>query len=277
MPVGDGNFVVYTNAGVPVWHSGTAVGAGLGPFTLVMQTDQNLVIYTSGGAALWSIRRSIPVVPCPVNCAVGDWSAFAPCNQPCGQTLVVSRTRDITVQPSGGGAGCPGLVDSTTCPALCCPVNCAVSGWSGYGSCSVACGGGTQSRSRTIITNPSCGGIACPSGLSESISCNAQCCAVDCAQTPWSTWTACDRTCGGGTQTRSRTTTRAAACNGVACGALSESQSCNTSPCPIDCKLSAVAMFYYYYYYCVSSLCLTTAARFACVVDCVRRMFEILR
>jgi len=55
------------------------------------------------------------------------------------------------------------------------PVNCVVSSWSAWSSCSETCGGGTQSRSRTIITQPAYGGTACPT-LIESRSCNTQDC-----------------------------------------------------------------------------------------------------
>jgi len=54
-------------------------------------------------------------------------------------------------------------------------VNCAVSGWSAWGSCSKSCGGGSQSRTRSITTPASNGGAACPA-LSEQQSCNNQAC-----------------------------------------------------------------------------------------------------
>ncbi len=57
-------------------------------------------------------------------------------------------------------------------PPPCTRQNCAVSSWSSWDSCSYLCGNsGVQSRSRTIVTNPSCNGQPCPS-LSESKACN---------------------------------------------------------------------------------------------------------
>eukprot|EP01084_Bolivina_argentea_P217963 369977_1 len=59
------------------------------------------------------------------------------------------------------------------------PVDCTVSEWGEYGQCTVLCGGGTQTRSRTINIQPENGGAACPE-LSETQNCNEQPCAIDC-------------------------------------------------------------------------------------------------
>jgi hypothetical protein len=58
------------------------------------------------------------------------------------------------------------------------PRNCQVSSWSGFSECTYTCGGGTQSRSRSITTSPAHGGAACPA-LSNSRSCNPQACEYD--------------------------------------------------------------------------------------------------
>jgi hypothetical protein len=71
----------------------------------------------------------------------------------------------INTTSGGGGGGGSGSV------------NCAVSDWSNYGNCSKTCGGGTQSRTRTITTQPSNGGQACPT-LIETKSCNTQSCST---------------------------------------------------------------------------------------------------
>ena len=48
----DGNVVVYTAGGVPMWHSHTfAAGPGA---TLIMQNDGNLVLYTAGRPVWWT-------------------------------------------------------------------------------------------------------------------------------------------------------------------------------------------------------------------------------
>jgi len=115
-------------------------------------------------------------------------------------------------------------------------VNCAVSGWSAWGLCSKSCGGGTQIRTRRIATPARNGGAACPA-LSEQQSCNKQACPtappkVNCAVSGWSAWGSCSKSCGSGTQTRTRRIATPAKNGGAACPALSEQQSCNRQACP---------------------------------------------
>jgi hypothetical protein len=56
-------------------------------------------------------------------------------------------------------------------------VNCQVSNWASWSGCSNTCGGGIQTRSRSIITQPANGGAACPA-LTESQACNTQACSA---------------------------------------------------------------------------------------------------
>ena len=56
-------------------------------------------------------------------------------------------------------------------------VDCEVSQWSGWTSCSAECGTRSQTRTRSITTAAGSGGTECPAGLSESQSCNTQACA----------------------------------------------------------------------------------------------------
>ena len=56
---------------------------------------------------------------------------------------------------------------------------------------------------------------------------------VDCVVSPWSAYGACSASCGGGTQTQTRTIVTPASNGGAACPALSQSQSCNVQACNI--------------------------------------------
>ena len=106
-------------------------------------------------------------------------------------------------------------------------------GWSGWGACSVSCGGGTQTRTCDNPA-PANGGAACSGSASQA--CNTGGCPVDGGWSSYGSWGSCSVSCGGGTQTRSRTCTNPAPANGGAScsGSATESQSCNTAACPVN-------------------------------------------
>eukprot|EP00798_Chlamydomonas_sp_ICE-L_P025730 gene25730-11389_t len=116
--------------------------------------------------------------PCiaTVSCEVSSWSAYSSCSRTCGGGTM-SRSRDVTRNAANGGAGCPSLTESMACNTQGCPVSCEVSGWSAYSSCTKTCGGGTMSRSRSVMINAAYGGAGCPS-LSESTACSTQPCDI---------------------------------------------------------------------------------------------------
>merc|ERR1711990_751662 len=95
------------------------------------------------------------------------------------------------------------LSEARQCNIHLCPINCELSGFGAYSTCSQPCtlrggSGGIHSRSRSVITAAQHGGIACLS-LTESATCNAQQC-PDYCHTQLGSWTACTKSCGGGTQ-----------------------------------------------------------------------------
>jgi hypothetical protein len=79
---------------------------------------------------------------------------------------------DIANDPDNCGACGNVCEDADACTTSSCvdgvceytyvPVDCAVSEWSEWSACSAECGGGTQVRTRTVTTEASCGGVACP-------------------------------------------------------------------------------------------------------------------
>lgn len=119
------------------------------------------------------------------------------------------------------------------------PVNCQVSGWSDWSACTASCGGGTQSRSRTVQVSPQNGGDVCPS-LTESQSCNTQSCSRDCQFNGWERvpGTTCNGWCGNGTEQMRRLVIAPAIGNGMQCPVQVgqyqfASQDCWTGrPCP---------------------------------------------
>jgi hypothetical protein len=167
----------------------------------------------------------------PKDCLVSDWGNWASCNKPCGGGSQ-TRSRTVTQQASNGGKGCPSLSEARSCNTQMCAVDCKVSDWGNWASCDKPCGGGSQTRSRTVTKQASNGGKGCPS-LSEARSCNTQMCAVDCKVSDWGNWASCDKPCGGGSQTRSRTVTKQASNGGKECPPLNEVQQCNLQSCQL--------------------------------------------
>lgn len=106
----------------------------------------------------------------------------------------------------------------------CLPRHCRVGSWTSWSTCSLSCGGGVRSRTRTKTSIESCGG-RCPYDLIQTQTCKSQCCPVNCIHT-WSTWSSCSG-CGNSTQTRKPIIKRPNSCNGRACPST-ETQFCNS-------------------------------------------------
>jgi len=102
-------------------------------------------------------------------------------------------------------------------------VNCVLSEWSAYSDCV----NNQTTRTRTVITQPSGGGLAC-GVLSETEACLNP---VNCELSAWSDWSSCE---GQSTQTRTRTIITQPSDGGAECGALSETRNCP----PVNCVLS---------------------------------------
>jgi hypothetical protein len=173
---------------------------------------------------------------CPVNCEVSAWTNISTCSKPCGGGKI-TKVRSITQLPEYGGEPCPALVSEDDCNVQPCPIDCKVSDWTNWTQCTKPCGGGTQSKTRSVLTQPAYGGEPCPP-LQETQSCNIQGCAVDCEVSDWGEWSACDKKCGGGTQVRKRTITKQSENGGKGCPALLETKTCNTQGCPVNCEVS---------------------------------------
>ena len=89
-------------------------------------------------------------------------------------------TPGATPPPGGGDIVGPAYDPSSPGPAPIiisneAPVDCAVSSWSSWGSCSSQCGGGVQTQTRTITTQPVGTGALCPA-LVNFQTCNATAC-----------------------------------------------------------------------------------------------------
>ncbi|CAF97520.1 unnamed protein product [Tetraodon nigroviridis] len=143
-----------------------------------------------------------PAALIPVNGAWDEWSPWSLCSSTCGRGFR-SRTRTCT-PPQFGGEPCVGPEKQTKfCNIAVCPVDGVWNEWSSWSSCSASCANGTMQRTREC-NGPSYGGSECRGKWLESVHCFLGECPVDGRWQPWSLWSSCSRSCGGGTQQRSR-------------------------------------------------------------------------
>ncbi|HBO97992.1 MAG TPA: hypothetical protein DD648_08315 [Candidatus Omnitrophica bacterium] len=133
-----------------------------------------------------------------VNGTWGGWGDYGTCGQ---YVTCIQREHATTCSATCGGS-CPAggdYRDTKACGAV-------DGGWGNWvtGSCSVTCGGGTQTDSRTCNNpSPSCGGLEClradgTRGLTETTApyaCNTQACPQWVAASPWGTQ--CNVVCAG--------------------------------------------------------------------------------
>ncbi|CBZ54470.1 putative thrombospondin type 1 domain-containing protein [Neospora caninum Liverpool] len=184
------------------------------------------------------------------SCVYGEWSPFRECDATCG----VGRQRSIRAilafpsspfDPEGNI-----MLDSTvctdtdrfqTCHGPPCPVDCQVTAWGAWSSCSVTCGGGNQDRLRSVVRPAANGGKECPI-LRQVHTCATYPCPTDCLLSDWTEWTLCSAECGLGAQTRTRRILTPASVDppGAACGPLAEEKKCFSTrgACKEDCELS---------------------------------------
>ena len=120
------------------------------------------------------------------------------------------------------------------CRHAACPVkNCDITLWSYWSYCSTdQCGQeGSQSRSRTIVSKPACGGTESPDNLNETRQCYGSK-TVDCKLTYWSEWSGCTNACGVSVtrfSVRHRITIEQ--CGGTCSSSLTKTRSCQQTGC----------------------------------------------
>ncbi|XP_068999585.1 adhesion G protein-coupled receptor B1 isoform X9 [Embiotoca jacksoni] len=146
--------------------------------------------------------RSGQQSPQTVHGAWDEWSPWSLCSSTCGRGYR-SRTRTCT-PPQFGGDPCEGPEKQTKfCNIAVCPVDGVWNEWSSWSTCSASCSNGTMQRTREC-NGPSYGGSECRGEWLETVDCFLGECPVDGKWQPWSLWSSCSKTCGGGSQQRNR-------------------------------------------------------------------------
>ncbi|CAD7922583.1 unnamed protein product [Amoebophrya sp. A120] len=175
-----------------------------------------------------------------VDCVWSEWSAWSDCT--CSGLR--ERHREISQHYAGDGKPCEGAkVETKECHADCYPdpIDCVLSGWADWSTCSHPCGGGQKKRTRKVNTLPQYGGKDCASGLEEVAPCSTEPCEhpSDCVMGDWTDWGKCSATCGGGEQHRARKVVKASKHGGRPCSdETSEVRGCGMDPCKaaVDCR-----------------------------------------
>lgn len=185
------------------------------------------------GCPVLSQKRLCNDHPCRIDCDMTDWSTWSDCSVKCGGGTQ-KRTRTMTRMSQHGGKSCPPDREDRACNISECPIDCELSQWGDFPDCSSTCGGGRQTRYRSIEVTSAFGGSACEA-LTDPQTCNKAACPVDCLMGSWGPWQKCDKACGGGQEQRFRNIDTDALEGGKKCGDTSQSRPCNVHECPVDC------------------------------------------
>ncbi|XP_022238812.1 spondin-1-like isoform X2 [Limulus polyphemus] len=153
-----------------------------------------------------------------------NFNLYADCRKTCENMLRVS----LSTHPTSPAE----TYDQIKMPSI----DCQVSEWSEFSSCSATCGRARRIRRRRIEIYPQNGGSECPKKLIQRRKCKSNPkCAVHCKLSSWSQWSSCSVSCGiGGLQERIRKVKRERKRGGLPCKPLIERQPCNLKTCPYN-------------------------------------------
>jgi len=116
---------------------------------------RSVMTHPNGGTKCLPLAamRSCNNHPCPVNCRVSAWSGWSKCSAECGGG-VQQRLREVKVAMKYGGNPCGETSESKACNAQACEMDCDLSGWTKWSTCSKDCDGGTKKRSKFVKKQP---------------------------------------------------------------------------------------------------------------------------
>ncbi|XP_077591911.1 semaphorin-5A isoform X1 [Stigmatopora nigra] len=127
-----------------------------------------------------------------VNGGWASWSSWTQCSRDCSRGIRSRKRACSNPEPKYGGQTCQGAAQEyQECNTTPCPVDGSWSCWSSWSKCSVTCGGGHYTRTRTCSNpSPAHGGDICLGLHTEEALCNTHACPE--SWSSWSLWSQCD-------------------------------------------------------------------------------------
>jgi hypothetical protein len=122
---------------------------------------------------------------CPIDCVMTSWLSWAAdggsaCSKTCGGGSQ-TRERSVSVDVQFGGTACEHTSESRDCNTHECPVDCVLTSWTEWSTCTEECGPlGQQTRTR-VTTEPDFGGVACPHPKETQMCNTGKTCPIDCS------------------------------------------------------------------------------------------------
>jgi len=201
-----------------------------------------LVENAHGGTLCPTLDQSRACMPhaCPIDCVMNDFDEWTACSKSCGKGKQ-TRARTVNSRQEYNGQQCAHLREARDCNLHECPVDCAISTWTMWTTCSFTCGGGSSDRDRTFTATVAFGGKPCvetAADLREIKYCNQQACPADCTMGDWGQYGSCSRSCNGGSMSRTRSVATVAAAGGAECLATKMYSACNTHWCQTACEVT---------------------------------------
>ncbi|XP_047136865.1 A disintegrin and metalloproteinase with thrombospondin motifs adt-1 isoform X1 [Hydra vulgaris] len=237
-----------------LWNAWGTCSADCGDGFQTRQRECNNPKPQNGGkscelAGISQESRLCKLKDCPINGGFGSWSEFSPCSKLCGDGIQTRTRKCDQPEPAHGGKDCEGTsVETNMCKIVDCPIDGKYGQWNSWGTCSVNCGTGVQTRQRECNSpKPEYGGKSCElTGFSEdSRTCKIKECPINGKWSEWESFGACTQTCGSALRSRKRS------CNnpkpeygGQTCdGSDIMTESCSFIPCPVNGGLSEWTVF----------------------------------
>jgi len=94
-------------------------------------------------------KKKCNQMKCPVDCKMSQWTGWDDCTKEC-EGGVQSQTRAIITKPKNGGKFCDTVQESRSCNTESCDRDCDLASWIDWSPCSMSCGGGLQTRHKTV-------------------------------------------------------------------------------------------------------------------------------